>query len=89
MKRKHRYLNKCIFNKILMSAVILISATVHIALDDIYNYLHLLPILYFFPPLQAPQQVLALSLEKWPTPSSLMYLYLLSPCLHQATRVSH
>jgi hypothetical protein len=43
--------------------IILISATGYVALIDIYNYLLLLPILYFLHPRQAPQQVLALFLE--------------------------
>jgi hypothetical protein len=43
--------------------IILISATGYMALIGIYNYLPLLPILYFLHPQQAPQQVLALFLE--------------------------
>jgi hypothetical protein len=47
-----------------MSLIVLISAICHMTLDVIYNYLSLLPILYFLHPLQAPQQVLTLFLEE-------------------------
>jgi hypothetical protein len=40
------------------------TATGHITLAGICNYHPLLPIKYFVHPQQAPQQVLALSLEK-------------------------
>jgi hypothetical protein len=43
--------------------IILISATGYVALIGIYNYLPLLPILYFLHLQPAPQQVLALFLE--------------------------
>lgn len=35
----------------------------HVALDGIYNYLPLLPILYFLHPFRTPQQVLVLFLD--------------------------
>ena len=44
----------------LMSTIILISTTSHMALAGIYNYPPLLPLLYLFYPWQAPQQLLAL-----------------------------
>jgi hypothetical protein len=58
--------------------MILISAIGHMVLAGIYNYLPLLPMLYFLHPQQAPQQVLALFLEEWLIPSFLMGLHPLS-----------
>lgn len=62
----------------LVSIVILISTTGHIALTSIYNYLPLLFILNFLHPQQVPQQVLVLFLEEWPTPLFLMGMCALS-----------
>lgn len=64
-----------------MSILILVSATAYMALVGMYNYLPLLPILFFFHSQQAPQQFLALFLEEQPIPSSF--------CLDLVVVVSH
>lgn len=43
-----------------MSVIIFISATSHMTFKGMKSYLPLLPILYFFQPLQALQQVLVI-----------------------------
>ena len=48
----------------LVSILIFISASVHMALDVIYNYCYLLTILYFLYSQQVLQHILALFLEE-------------------------
>ena len=50
-----------------MSTIILFSLTFYIYLSGMYNSFPLLPTMYFFHNLQAPQCILALSLEKGPS----------------------